>query len=532
MTTVDDQIRAFLADEARRAAAAAPSFDEAVGRLAPRIEVRPSGASQRLIVLLAATLLLVAALGTAIAVGSGILRLPLVIDDPTISGGMWPQTSLEEVRQAQELADAGDPAYTWQVDEGLRDWHSVGLEESLGDAEIVARFLREELGWEAFQYHAIPEDGFGDGIHSNAAYIRCAPGRRNPLYPSDPDGCAPTIDDVHYERVSLDLGQLVRQDASGMWVVTRWAMLPPFEQVVPPSGAETTTVLEAFLQARIDGAGAEEHVDALPDEGSPTAEVPLLYATTNGAPYERSEFEVVDSPVWPDGWVQFKVRLFAEGGEMVVEQLFFMTRDETGRLRLEYRSGDLGIAPTTENGQAVPVRYSFLDGEVTFDATWPWEYNAAPTMTTLSLDTNNQGGLQVGLTLVADARPVGPGCQEGPAPTDADALARSIRSDPDLEATAPVAVSVGGAPALQMDIVVATGAGDCTWEVPGEVWTSPLVLTETPLIGGERMRLYLVDLAGGSARILAIAITTPGSSFERGFEAAAPLVDSVEFHAP
>ena len=34
----DDRIRAFLADEARRAVAAAPSFDEAVGRLAPRIE--------------------------------------------------------------------------------------------------------------------------------------------------------------------------------------------------------------------------------------------------------------------------------------------------------------------------------------------------------------------------------------------------------------------------------------------------------------------------------------------------------------
>lgn len=85
MTTVnDDLIRAFLAGEARRAVAAAPSLDEAVGRLAPRIGGRPSGASQRLIVLLAATLLLVAALGTAIAVGSGILRLPLVIDDPEI----------------------------------------------------------------------------------------------------------------------------------------------------------------------------------------------------------------------------------------------------------------------------------------------------------------------------------------------------------------------------------------------------------------------------------------------------------------
>ena len=35
------------------------------------------------------------------------------------SGGMWPQSTLEEVRAAQELADAGDPAYTWQVEPEL-----------------------------------------------------------------------------------------------------------------------------------------------------------------------------------------------------------------------------------------------------------------------------------------------------------------------------------------------------------------------------------------------------------------------------
>ena len=90
MTTLDDLVRAFLADEARRALAAAPSLDEAVGRLAPRIAGRPTTASQRLILLLAATLLLVAALGTAIAVGNRLPRLPLVIDDsadnPTLSG--------------------------------------------------------------------------------------------------------------------------------------------------------------------------------------------------------------------------------------------------------------------------------------------------------------------------------------------------------------------------------------------------------------------------------------------------------------
>ena len=38
---------------------------------------------------------------------------------PSRSGGMWPQSTLEEVRAAQERADAGDPDYTWQVDPRL-----------------------------------------------------------------------------------------------------------------------------------------------------------------------------------------------------------------------------------------------------------------------------------------------------------------------------------------------------------------------------------------------------------------------------
>ena len=45
------------------------------------------------------------------------------------------------------------------------------------------------------------------------------------------------------------------------------------------------------------------------------------------------------------------------------------------------------------------------------------------------------------------------------------------------------------------------------------------------------MRLYLLDLPGGSARILAIAIAAPEPDFEHVVEAAAPIVDSFEFHA-
>ena len=49
---------------------------------------------------------------------------------------------------------------------------------------------------------------------------------------------------------------------------------------------------------------------------------------------------------------------------------------------------------------------------------------------------------------------------------------------------------------------------------------------------GNRMRLYLLNLRGGPAQILAIAIAAPEAEFDRVADAATPIVDSIEFHAP
>lgn len=76
----DDRIREALADEARRAIIAAPTLDAAVGRLAPRLAPTLQRTPRRLTLILAAALLTAAVLGSAIAVGSGRLSLPLVID--------------------------------------------------------------------------------------------------------------------------------------------------------------------------------------------------------------------------------------------------------------------------------------------------------------------------------------------------------------------------------------------------------------------------------------------------------------------
>jgi hypothetical protein len=135
---------------------------------------------------------------------------------------------------------------------------------------------------------------------------------------------------------------------------------------------------------------------------------------------------------------------------------------------------------------------------------------------------------------MADPAPVGTGCQAGPVPADAEALAESIRSDPDLQATAPVPVSAGGAEALMLDVVVAAGASVCDEVIARGSHPRPTqVIGGTPIAPGDRMRLYLFDAPEGSSmRILAMAIIAPESRFERAVEAAAPVIDSIEFHAP
>jgi hypothetical protein len=436
--------------------------------------------------------------------------------EPTTSG-MWPQSSLEEVRVAQRLADAGDPGFTWQLE--------PELEMNLDDADIFARFLSEELGWEEFQFNPFSEYGAGEGTFDGLEFIRCAPGQTNTLYPSDRwgGGCAPTIDELRYETVRISAAQLDRRGPSGIWVVTRWAMIQALEQVVPPTDAEAMALLEAFLQARIDAEMAERYTG--------NGKIPLLYATTAGAPYERSEFELVNGPEWPGGWMEFKVRLFAEDGETVVEQFFSLASDLTGSLGLEYWSETLlptGRAPgTTENGQALPEPYSYLNGDVTFHAAYPWHpswagWEFSPTMTTLLLDGKHEERLVV----LADPRPIETGCEDGLAPGDAMVLAQSLWSNPALEATEPVPVRIAGIEALQMDVTAATSGNLC-----GEVGVPEVMAggTATGLEPEQRMRLYLFDYPGESGRILAIAIIAPEDRFEYVLEAATPILNSFEF---
>jgi hypothetical protein len=190
-----------------------------------------------------------------------------------------------------------------------------------------------------------------------------------------------------------------------------------------------------------------------------------------------------------------------------------------------------GSAPANEITSTSPAAepYTILDGEVTLFAAPPWREDL------LFGPWHLGDGSDADLYVLADPRPVETGCRKAPAPADAEALAQSIRSDPDLEATAPVVASVGGVGALSMDVVAAPRASVCDW------WDAPLGVTLTgvdqawasvELRGRHQMRLYLLDLPKGlSGQILAIAIVTPETRFEQVVESAAPIVDSFEFHA-
>ncbi len=473
----------------------------------------------------------------------------------TSSAGMWPQTTVAEVQAAQERADAGDPAYTWQVDpelaaaDNLYPWESV----------VVVRFVREQLGWEEFTNgRGGTFAGQPGGPYREVVLIRCAPGRTNPLYADDAfadafvnelRGCAPTIDDFRYETVRIDLEQPGVRGPAAVWVVAGWETLQPVEpssfyehlyphlelrqveQVAPPSDAEVSALVEAFLDARVAGEGAEQYVHRHP-EGFDDVEAPILYATTGGSPYERYEFDRQRGPVWPTGWTEARVRLFAEDGTQV-EQTFVVVRQEDGRLGLMYGLPfESDVFPTTENGRpAATMSYSLLGGEVSFGVAAPpwseaWDPGAdVATFMPFGLDRSS-------MMVVADPQPVDPDCRPRPAPADAEALARTISSSPDIDSTAPVAVRVSGVDALQLDVVF--DASETAQPGCRELGFGRRVVEGTRhLYQDGRMRVYLVDLPEGmSARILGIAIASSEQGFERVVAAAAPTLDSLELRAP
>jgi hypothetical protein len=311
---------------------------------------------------------------------------------------------------------------------------------------------------------------------------------------------------------------ILTDNFGGVWIREGAEERDP-ESDTPHSETEITELLNGFLESRVAGEGAQRHLNVRAED------VPLLYATSSGEPYERAEFEEVPGIESPYGEKAFRVRLFA--GDTVVEQIF--TTPPDGRLGLGY-PGSFGtggdIAPTTEDGLPVAEAHNLFDGEVTLHIAYPW----VPSGGSLRLipegsAPTTDGGQRhhwLPLLVMADPSPAGTHCPTGSGPADAEALAESIQSNPDLDATAPVRLSSGEAEGLMMDLV---GTGAYLHPCNGDRSGDPVLSSR------DRVRLYLFGAPeGASMRILAIAFDVPESDFERAVEATAPI--AVEFHAP
>ena len=355
--------------------------------------------------------------------------------------------------------------------------------------------------------------------------------------------CAPTIDDLNYETVSLQVAQLDSTGPTGIWVVSRWGLSEPFTQADPAvAEAQGRDLLEKFLAARVAGQGAEGHVRVF-SNGEQTPDVPLLYATTSGAPYERYEIERVGSAAWPNGHLLFKVRLFADGGTTVVEQQ--IDRWSDGGLYLNANS-------TTENAQPITISHTSPDGGVTVSAPSTWDISLWPRAARdvapdvwfgllsptpiLMTDTGNES---IGLV---DPVAYDTWCAaHGGSPllsaaADAAAIAQQVLADPNFETTAPVAARIGGLEAVSIDVALAPGGQTCAPTATcsscvGDVFEKSGWIHS--LEAGLRLRLYLVDLPEGmSVDTLAITVLAPEERFDQFIEETTPIIDSMTFHPP
>ena len=247
--------------------------------------------------------------------------------------GIWPETSLKDAQYAQQRADSGDAAYSWQVD-------------SSQDTHVPQQFLQEQLGWARAAYVGTsydPPDHGGQDYEAKAVFfvfIECGRSGINPLYPrvvapsaprvgggplpTDGANCAPTIDETHYHTVEVRTEQPARRGRTGIWVVTGYQDDQPYVQTAPPSEADVRRLMDAYLIARIAGTGAEKYVGTLASDTTVHLD---LYATSRGSRYRRFEIASVTGPEWPSGTFQFTVLLTAQDGSRVQESAYVISAE-------------------------------------------------------------------------------------------------------------------------------------------------------------------------------------------------------------
>jgi hypothetical protein len=244
---------------------------------------------------------------------------------------------------------------------------------------------------------------------------------------------------------------------------------------------------------------------------------------------DESDPEVGFLPEWKEAGRDYRLVL-----DLATDRLY----DNYGAVWSRGAPPENWADPSTEAEVDGPGTFAILHGEVTFRAAEPWYDHVDSYLDPLLFFLTSGPGLpdrlvtsDATIEILANPNPLPEGpcyLYPGRVPASAEALVQAIRSNPDLETTMPVAERLGGIDALRMDVAPVPGASTCP---NGAV---PVVSTINGGWGtmghGELGRLYILDLPGGSARTLVIMITASEAAFEQAVQAAAPVVDSFEFH--
>ncbi len=176
-----------------------------------------------------------------------------------------------------------------------------------------------------------------------------------------------------------------------------------------------------------------------------------------------------------------------------------------------------------------PGTCSMLGGEVSFRADRPWGDHAESYLDPRIFWLIGQPD-EASIEVLANPKAQASCDAFLDVPASAEELVGAIRSNPGIDATAPVAERIGGVYALRLDVTAVPGASTC---VSGNIPVVSVYNREPAwgtLHSGIRGRLYVLAPPGGSVRTLVIMITAPEGIFEQTVEAAVPVVESFQFH--
>src|SRR5690606_4115255 len=162
-----------------------------------------------------------------------------------------------------------------------------------------------------------------------------------------------TLDDFTYETAELFVTQPGKKGPDGIWVLS---VMPSEAYTLrtnaPMTRAEVAAIVEPFLEARVAGKGAEQYLGDT--DGMQHFEIGYLGATSTGAPDERAEDDNEDGTLEDlgplGGSIGLLVRLFAVGGDQVVEQTLELEKRADDSWAIYQHDGD----STTENGVTLP----------------------------------------------------------------------------------------------------------------------------------------------------------------------------------